>query len=139
MLNAAEISPVSVLRNAYAQSPYNGVRVRYVPHDETRNWEMREGYYERLMASSYALQLGRIYGVPGSEFTGYPSIDLNIVNSGEQKIHQYQVPVFESSTGSSTEFNTGRQARTQINNSVGGIRYVHGHVISEIGMSLSAI
>ena len=91
------------------------------------------------MASSYALELQRIYGVPGSEFTGYQPTDLNIPNSGDQEIPQYQLPIDVSSTASSTELNTRANVRAQINNSTLGTGYVHGHVISEIGMSLSPI
>lgn len=134
---AAGISPVSVLRNSYAPMSYGGVRVGYVPYEEARYWEMRQGYYDSLMASSYALQLGRIYGVPGSEFTGYQSTDLNIVNSGDQEIPQYQLPVDVDSTASSTELNTGVALTGQINTSAIGTGYVHGHVISEKGMSVS--
>ena len=117
---AAGISPVSVLRNSYAPMSYGGVRVGYVPYEEARYWEMRQGYYDSLMASSYALQLGRIYGVPGSEFTGYQSTDLNIVNSGDQEIPQYQLPVDVDSTASSTELNTGVVLTSQINTSAIG-------------------
>ncbi|KAL0701783.1 hypothetical protein Bca4012_057905 [Brassica carinata] len=130
----AGISPVSVLRNTYAPSPYGGVRVGNVPYDETRFWEMRQGYYETLMASSYAVELARIYGVPGSKFTGYLPTDLNIVPSGDQEIPQYQFPFEVSSTASSTEINTGRQVRAQINNSALGTGCVDGHVMPEIGM-----
>lgn len=133
-VNAAGISPISVLRNTYAPSPYSGVRVGNVPYDETRFWEMRQGYYETLMASTYAVELARIYGVPGSEFTGYLPTNLNIVPSGDQEIPQYQFPFEVSSTASSTELNTRRQERAQINNSALGTGYVYGHVMPEIGM-----
>ncbi|KAG2301523.1 hypothetical protein Bca52824_030174 [Brassica carinata] len=129
----AGISPVSVLRNSNAPMSYGGVRVGYVPYEEARYWEMRQGYYDSLMASSYALQLGRIYGVPGSEFTGYQSTDLNIVTSGDQEIPPYQLPVDVDSTASSTEFNTGVALTSQMNTSAIGTGYVHGHVISEKG------
>ncbi|KAJ4904657.1 Uncharacterized protein Rs2_18608 [Raphanus sativus] len=129
----ARISPVSVLRTAYDPSTYSGISGGYVSYDQARYWAMRDSYYESLMASSYALQLGRIYGVPGSEFTGYVPSDLNIVNSGEQEIPQYQAQVDVSSTASSTEFNTGLQLGGQINNSTLGNGRGHGQVISEIG------
>lgn len=135
--HAAEISSVSVLRNAYAPQQYGGVKVGYGPYDESRYWEMRQGYYESLMASSYALQLRRIYGVLGSEYTGYLPNDLNIPNSGEQKIPQYHVSLDVSSTASSTEHQTGVLGSGQINNSTLGRGYIHGEHISEKGMWLS--
>ncbi|CAH8357180.1 unnamed protein product [Eruca vesicaria subsp. sativa] len=113
------ISPVTVLRNTYAPSPY--VRMfGYVPHDETPYWEMRHGYYERLMASNYSLNIGRIYGVPGSEFTANP---------------QYQVPVEVSSTASSTKLNAGVELRDPINNSTLRTESKYGNLISEKGES----
>ncbi|KAG2298944.1 hypothetical protein Bca52824_035416 [Brassica carinata] len=40
--------------------------------------ERRPTYWENLMSSRYAVELQRIYGVPGSEHTGYPHTTLNI-------------------------------------------------------------
>ncbi|KAJ4873743.1 Uncharacterized protein Rs2_44542 [Raphanus sativus] len=71
----ARISPVSVLRTAYDPSTYSGISGGYVSYDQARYWAMRDSYYESLMASSYALQLGRIYGVPGSDLLDmFPAI-----------------------------------------------------------------
>ncbi|CAH8385166.1 unnamed protein product [Eruca vesicaria subsp. sativa] len=102
--------PVTVLRNTYAPSPYGGVMFVYVPHDETPYWEMRHG----------------IYGVPGSEFTGYLPNDLSIVNSDDQQIPQHQISLDVSSTASSTELNTGVELRCPITNSTIGTGYKYG-------------
>ncbi|KAJ4910160.1 Uncharacterized protein Rs2_04781 [Raphanus sativus] len=72
------VSPVFVLRNTNSPAMYGGLRAAYNPHDDNRYWEMSAGYWESLMASNYAMQVGRIYGVPGSENVGYPPTDLNI-------------------------------------------------------------
>ncbi|CAN6870697.1 unnamed protein product [Brassica oleracea] len=50
-------------------------------HYNTTTWPPQETmitYWDNLMSSRYALELKRIYGVPGSEHTGYPYATLNI-------------------------------------------------------------
>lgn len=42
--------------------------------------DVRGSYWENLMSSRYAVELQRIYGVPGSEYVGYFPTDLNIGN-----------------------------------------------------------
>uniref|UniRef100_M4CDT3 Uncharacterized protein n=1 Tax=Brassica campestris TaxID=3711 RepID=M4CDT3_BRACM len=132
-------SPISVLHNTYETSPYGGVRVGYGGYDVARDREMRHGYYESLMASTYAVELQRIYGVPGSEFTGYQPTNLNIQQSGDQEIPQYQLPLEVSPTASSTEINTSGTVIAQINNSTLGTGYMHSEGISDVGESSTRV
>lgn len=80
------------------------------------------------------MELQRIYGVPGSEFTGYQPTNLNIQESGDQEIPQYQLPLEVSPTASSTEINTRGTVIAQINNSTLGTGSGHCKTISDIGM-----
>lgn len=94
---------MSVLRNTQTPAMYGGSSAAYNPHDDNRYWEMRAGYWESLMASNYALQVGRIYGVPGSENLGYPPTDLNIGCSGHTIRGLNDNHFAVTSSGSSTE------------------------------------
>lgn len=60
------------------------------------------------MASRYALELERIYGVPGSEYVGYLSTDLALVNQTSPVCHlnREAPPTEVSSTGSSAQEKT---------------------------------
>ncbi|KAL0730052.1 hypothetical protein Bca4012_026145 [Brassica carinata] len=49
-----------------------------------RGEETRRRYWDNLMSSRYTLELQRIYGVPGSEYVGYPQTGLN---SAAQTLH----------------------------------------------------
>ncbi|CAH8359720.1 unnamed protein product [Eruca vesicaria subsp. sativa] len=69
------------------------------------------------------------------KFTGYLPKDLNIVNSDDHQIPQYQVPVEVSSTASSTELNTRVEIRDLITNSTLGTESKFGNLISEKGES----
>ena len=74
--------------------------------------DVRGSYWEKLVSSRYAVDVQRIYGVPGSEYVGYSPNDLNIGNPtvppmhgspNGPPMHGYGVPIELSSTGSSTE------------------------------------
>lgn len=67
------------------------------------------------MSSSYAVQVQRIYGVPGSENVGYGPNDLNIVPSNVPSFPRNQNPIQVSSTGSSTDVKTIAKTGTEIN------------------------
>lgn len=94
---------MSVLRNTNTPAIYGGLRAAYNPHDDNRYWEMRPGYWESLMASNYAMQVGRIYGVPGSENNGYPPTDLNIGRYGHTIRGLNDNHFHVTSSGSSTD------------------------------------
>ncbi|KAF2536523.1 hypothetical protein F2Q70_00004298 [Brassica cretica] len=87
----------------------------YDPHYYTPQWgtmDVTGRYWDNLMSSRYAVELQRIYGVPGSEYVGYGPNDLNIGNPIHPHLqaspsgplmHGYEVPIEVSSTASSTE------------------------------------
>lgn len=87
----------------------------YDPHYYTPQWgtmDVTGRYWDNLMSSRYAVELQRIYGVPGSEYVGYGPNDLNIGNPIPSHLqaspsgplmHGYEVPIEVSSTASSTE------------------------------------
>ncbi|WZZ88858.1 hypothetical protein YC2023_117437 [Brassica napus] len=87
----------------------------YDPHYYTPQWgtmDVTRRYWDNLMSSRYAVELQRIYGVPGSEYVGYGPNDLNIGNPIHPHLqaspsgplmHGYEVPIEVSSTASSTK------------------------------------
>ncbi|KAF3513814.1 hypothetical protein F2Q69_00000632 [Brassica cretica] len=71
--------------NRHPAGVHGGLGGTFVPnaptHYNTTTWPPQETmitYWDNLMSSRYALELKRIYGVPGSEHTGYPYATLNI-------------------------------------------------------------
>ncbi|CAN6882141.1 uncharacterized protein LOC125587842 [Brassica napus] len=68
--------------------------------------EMRTRYWENIMDSRYALELQRIYGVPGSEHVGYQNTYLIIGNSSSPYQHPLMFLSDDSSRASSGQDNT---------------------------------
>ena len=68
--------------------------------------EMRTRYWENIMDSRYALELQRIYGVPGSEHVGYQNTYLIIGNSSSPYQHPLMFLSDDSSRASSGQHNT---------------------------------
>lgn len=102
--NSATVRPT--VRASMYEPQYNA------PH--WANMDVRGRYWENMMGSRYAVDVQRIYGVPGSEFVGYGPNDLNINNPNPARMHgspigpsmaDYEVPIEVSSTASSTEMN----------------------------------
>ncbi|KAG5407976.1 hypothetical protein IGI04_004295 [Brassica rapa subsp. trilocularis] len=72
-------------------------------------------YWERLMSSSYAVQLQRIYGVPGSEYVGYAPTELNIGTSNVHPFPANHQPITVSSNVSSTDVKPVVEAGSEVN------------------------
>ncbi|CAG7874564.1 unnamed protein product [Brassica rapa] len=96
----------------------------YTPH--MGSMAVRGSYWENLMSSRYAVDVQRIYGVPGSEYVGYSPNDLNIGNPtgppmlgspNGPPMHGYGVPIEVSSTASSTEVHNVRDIGVTVNTS----------------------
>ncbi|KAF3608892.1 hypothetical protein DY000_02047463 [Brassica cretica] len=68
--------------------------------------EMRTRYWENIMDSRYALELQRIYGVPGSEHVGYQNTDLIIGNGSSPYQHPLMFLSDDSSRASSGQDDT---------------------------------
>lgn len=72
-------------------------------------------YWERLMSSSYAVQLQRIYGVPGSEYVGYAPTELNIGTSNVHPFPANHQPITVSSNVSFTDVKPVVEAGSEVN------------------------
>ncbi|KAL0733094.1 hypothetical protein Bca4012_009304 [Brassica carinata] len=84
---------VQNLQNTYYPTPWMGD-------------EMGTRYWENLMDSRYAIELQRIYGVPGSEHGGYQNTNLNIGSPNTTIPHPLIFLSDDSSRASSGQVNT---------------------------------
>lgn len=101
----------------------------YDRHYYTPQWgnmDVTGMYWDNLMSSRYAVDLQRIYGVPGSEYVGYGTNDLTIGNPIQPHLQAsprgplvqgYEVPIEVLSTASSTELKEVHENGRNLNTS----------------------
>ncbi|KAL0701425.1 hypothetical protein Bca4012_057547 [Brassica carinata] len=124
-MNTANVYALTTVKSADFRPIPTGRHIRtsvpshtYDPQFCSPHFGSMEGkpeYWESLMSSSYAVQVQRIYGVPGSEYVGYGPNDLNIVPSNVPSFPRNQNPIQVSSTGSSTDVKTIAETGTEVN------------------------